>query len=349
MITYKYRHLSIFFSFLVWGYLALAQSDDSFNRLFESNEILKVSILSQIDTIRKDVGEDFKNHKAVFSYKDEFGKPISLKVKLSTRGHFRKDPKNCDFPPLKVYFNNKETKNTLFEGHDWLKIVTHCMNDNHEYEQFVLQEYMVYRLYNIISPYSFRVRLLDITYKEENFPEDSLRSYAFIIERPKHVAERNGGEILNVKNFAYSDMEEHNFTILSLFQYMIINNDWSVSLLQNIKLITIDPFKPYIPVPYDFDWAGIINTPYRMNSNEITEKNNNSDRLFKGINKSRKEMEFYFRIFNSKKSEIYNLYKNFHLLDSTCVEATLKCLDEFYYIINHSGSFRKEFRSKRKK
>ncbi|MQY79214.1 MAG: hypothetical protein GH151_08480 [Bacteroidetes bacterium] len=345
MTNFISRRLLVLSVFFLCGYLSLSQSKDSFNLLFESDEILRVNILTKIDSVMKDVEENPKKHKAVLSYIDQLGKTISLKVKLSTRGNFRKDPEHCNFPPLRIDFNGKSTKNTLFEGHDWLKLVTHCMSGNLEYEQFVFKEYLIYKLYNIITPFSFRIRLLDITYLDENFPSDSIKSYAFLIERPKHVAKRNGGEILNVKNFSIRDMEEHNFIILSLFQYLIVNNDWSVELLHNIKLVLLDPFKPCIPIPYDFDWAGIVKAPYRMSSKDLV-GNNRSDRLFKGLCKSKKEMKFYFSIFNSKKQEIYDLYQNFSLLDSYHLESTLQYIDEFYSIINHPGSFGKEFRKK---
>lgn len=345
MTNFISRRLLVLSVSFLCGYLSLSQSKDSFNRLFESDKILQVSILTQIDTVRMDVGENPEKHKAVLGYIDQLGKTISLKVKLSTRGNFRKCPEHCDFPPLKIEFSGSNKKSALFEGHDRLKLVTHCTSGNPEYEQFLFKEYLVYKLYNIITPYSFRVRLLDITYLDENFPSDSIKSYAFFIERPKHVAKLNGGEILNVKNFSIRDMEEHNFTILSLFQYMVVNNDWSVELLHNIKLILLDPFKPCIPVPYDFDWAEIVKAPYRMSSKDPV-GNNRSDRLFKGLCKSKKEMKFYFSIFNSKKQEIYDLYQNFSLLDSYHLESTLQYIDEFYSIINHPGSFGKEFRKK---
>lgn len=339
------RRLLVLSIFFLCGYLSLSQSKDSFNRLFESDKILQVSILTQLDTVRMDVGENPGKHRAILRYVDKFGKTISLKVKLSTRGNFRKDPEHCNFPPLRIDFNDKNTKNILFEGHDRLKIVTHCIIGNPEYEQFIFKEYLIYKLYNIITPYSFRVRLLNITYLDENFPSDSIKSYAFFIERPKHVAKRNGGEILSVKNFSVRDMEEHNFTVLSLFQYLIVNNDWSVELLHNIKLVLLDPFKPCIPVPYDFDWAEIVKAPYRKSSKDPV-GNNGSDRLFKGLCKSRKEMEFYFSILNSKKKEFYELYRDFPLLDPGHLETTLQYFDEFYSIINLPGSFRKEFRKK---
>lgn len=137
MVCYISRRLLAIIISLITGYLALAQSSDSFNLLFESDEILRVNILTKIDSVMKDVGENHKKHKAVLCYIDQLGKTISLKVKLSTRGNFRKDPEHCNFPPLRIDFNGKSTKNTLFERHDWLKLVTHCMSGNPEYEQFV--------------------------------------------------------------------------------------------------------------------------------------------------------------------------------------------------------------------
>ena len=54
------------------------------------------------------------------------------------------------------------------------------------------------------------------------------------------------------------------FDVLCLFEYMISNTDWNVSLLHNIKLIRKKDTKEIIVVPYDFDYSGLVNADYAV-------------------------------------------------------------------------------------
>ncbi len=46
-----------------------------------------------------------ENHPAEISYTDQEGNEIKLPIKIKVRGNFRKDPINCDFPPLRLNFS----------------------------------------------------------------------------------------------------------------------------------------------------------------------------------------------------------------------------------------------------
>ena len=48
----------------------------------------------------------------------------------------------------------------------------------------------------------------------------------------------------------------------ALFQYMIGNTDFAVKYQHNTKVIFVD--KKFVPVPYDFDMAGFVNTSYSV-------------------------------------------------------------------------------------
>ncbi|MCK4345873.1 MAG: hypothetical protein KAX05_11365 [Bacteroidales bacterium] len=309
--------------------------------LFSNDEIMSVTIATDLNTLVCDIGDTTEYHKAILSYILPGEDTVSLNVSIKTRGNFRKDRNNCDFPPLCIKFSKKEVKNTIFEGQDKIKLVTHCRTGESEYEQFLFQEYLIYKLYNLLTPYSFRVRLLDVNYVDIWDPRHSVNSYAFMIERPKHMASRNGGEIRNVINLSSEEVELHNYTLLSLFQYMIINNDWSVTLLHNVKLISIDTAMPSIPVPYDFDWAGIVNAPYRFSAD--SEKDFMTDRDFKGKCETLDELSFFLNYMKSKSREIYDLYMNSGLLNRKHEAITLQVLNDFYNIINHPESYKDEF------
>ena len=87
----------------------------------------------------------------------------SLPLEVSPRGKSRR--KTCDFPPLWLNFKKKSLKGTLFEGQNKLKLVTHCKK-SYAQKDFLAAEMLVYRLFNLFTDNSFRVRALHITYVE---------------------------------------------------------------------------------------------------------------------------------------------------------------------------------------
>ncbi|UCG28679.1 MAG: hypothetical protein JSV24_04780 [Bacteroidales bacterium] len=312
-------------------------------RLFESNEILTLELIADMDSLIQDIGDDPAIRPATLCYFDDTGNRISVPIQVYTRGNFRRRPENCNFPPLEFKFSKKDVENTIFEGQDELKLVTHCQTDLPEYTQFLFKEYLVYRLYNEFSSFSFRVRLFEITYIDKDDPDDRISSYGFFIERPKHMAGRNGGVVLKVENFSISDMDSEIFAQLALFQYMIANNDWSIPILHNIKLVSYDPLRPPVPVPYDFDYAGIINAPYRSMIKDSSQ-DNESDRFYKGICWSRREFISLFEIFKRKKHGIFKLYQEFELMDVDEKAQTVQILNDFYELIDRPGSAVQELR-----
>src|SRR5437763_9799861 len=56
---------------------------------------------------------------------------------------------------------------------------------------------------------------------------------------------------------------------LAVFEYMISNYDWSMragpqgtECCHNTRLLTNAPGSPLLPVPYDFDFSGLVDAPY---------------------------------------------------------------------------------------
>ena len=65
------------------------------------------------------------------------------------------------------------------------------------YEQLVLREYLAYRLLHKLTPRSFGVRLMRITYLNTENKTKRVR-FGFVIEENDAVAKRNGMKIANV-------------------------------------------------------------------------------------------------------------------------------------------------------
>jgi hypothetical protein len=68
----------------------------------------------------------------------------------------------------------------LFDGQGTLDLVTHCQDDN-DYDQCVLKEHLAYRLYNLVTPRSLRVRLAQATCVDSRTRRKVASRYAVFI------------------------------------------------------------------------------------------------------------------------------------------------------------------------
>ncbi|UCG26742.1 MAG: hypothetical protein JSV24_07105, partial [Bacteroidales bacterium] len=201
-----------------------------------------------------------------------------------------------------------------------------------EYEQLLYKEYLVYKLYNLITPYSLRVRLIDLTYVDIWNPDNVVKKHSFLVETPEEMAERNDAKDKDVVNIREEEVNQFYFTQLALFQYMVINNDWSVPLMKNIKLVSPGDANRMIPVPFDFDFSGFVNAPYRFT--EEPEDDVYSDRRYKGPPNSKPEMDKHFEYFKSKRREIYDLVGDFEPLARKNKTIANKMLNDFYKVVD---------------
>jgi len=333
-------YLSIYFSFAISGY---SQEKNPDYDLFKSQEILKIHLTFNIDSLLNNRNADTIGHSGTLTYFETGRRSTDIRVIVKMRGNFRKNPDNCNFPPLKLGFLTDNSEDRLFRGLEWLKLVTHCQTDSTDFDQFTLQEYLLYKTYNIISPFSFNVRLLDIKYIDSSGSGNIIQSYGFFIERPKQMAQRNDVELVKADLILYKDLDETSLVKLSLFQYMIWNNDWSVPLLHNVKLVKATNTSSLIPVPYDFDWAGIVSAPYRVGSITVDEIND-ADVSYMGVCLKRKELIPFLEFYFSVKNIIYSLYRDFPYLDNAQKERAIQMYDNFYSLIKNPVKANNKFK-----
>ena len=190
-------------------------------------------------------------------------------ARFSPRGITRLRKETCSFPPLRVDFTKPPAATSLFAGQRRLKLVTHCRSSA-DFQQHVLLEYAAYRIFNLISPLSFRARLATIDYVEPDGRPLTSR-YGFFIEDFDDVARRNGLTKARVGDRIPSvQLEARQAARFAMFQYMIGNLDWSMragpegeGCCHNGRLLAgIGAY--YAPVPYDFDFSGLVNAPYAV-------------------------------------------------------------------------------------
>ncbi|HET9813037.1 MAG TPA: hypothetical protein VFP57_05195 [Sphingomicrobium sp.] len=194
----------------------------------------------------------------------------SYAINLSPRGITRRASDICQFPPLRVEFVQPPPAGSLFEGQRRLKLVTHCRNAA-GFQQKILLEYAAYRLYNLMTPQSFRARLANIDYVDER-GRPYVSRVGFFLEDIDDVAARNGMvKARTADMIPASLLDPQGAARMAVFNYMIANLDWSMragpegeGCCHNGRLLALPraPGGPYVPVPYDFDFSGLVDAPY---------------------------------------------------------------------------------------
>ena len=300
-------------------------------KFFERDEVLDAAL-------KWDIGKLIRNSAkpeyfpATFSCKIA-DSTISEQIRVIARGHIRKEV--CYMPPIKLNFHNS-TSPKLYPLNS-LKMVCTCY-ENSNGDQLLLKEYLVYKIYNLITERSFRVRLLKLSYEDENPKKKPYSGHAFVIESDKGLAKRNDCiELKGTRSHAeYTDRKQ--MTIVAMFQYMIGNTDFGVSANHNIILIqpAKDSTARPIVVPYDFDYAGIVDAYYAV-PNEGLDIENVRQRLYRGYARSEEELNEVIAIFNKKKENIYSLVNGFDLLTEKNRKTIIDYLEDFYKTINNSN------------
>ena len=173
--------------------------------LFQKADPLAFALAADFKMINKDRRPDSTaRYPGILTVTDERGREQTLHVRLSPRGHFRRMARNCSFVPLRVEFVKEETTGTVFEGQTTLKLGTHCQDDR-EYEQITLREYLTYPLFNVVTPRSFRARLARATYLDAKSGKSVASRYAIFIERDNEVARRLGGRDIPLPRTEFKD------------------------------------------------------------------------------------------------------------------------------------------------
>ncbi|NIM51820.1 MAG: hypothetical protein GTN62_12755 [Gemmatimonadales bacterium] len=310
--------------------------------LFSSQELLHFTLIADLKQLKKDRSEDseYRPVRIVLGTAGDTSRTLELKVK--TRGVFRLQRRTCDFPPLLLNFPSEATAGTVFDGQDKVKLVTHCNQKRNEYEQYVIQEYLLYRIYNLLTEKSFQVRPAHITYVQVGDTQDSITKYGFLIEDEDQMAARNGAKILDVEGFHQYEMQHDQMTLFSVFQYFIGNADWSVSALHNVKIILDERQNVPIAVPYDFDFAGAIDARYAAPPEELG-TGSVRDRVLISHCRTQEEFDRVFGLFRDRKDAVYDLYRNQLGLQEKYTRRALEYFDKFYETIDNPRAVRREF------
>lgn len=309
-------------------------------KLFASEEILELTIQGDTKSLLKDRFDEAEYFPMKLVYKSADSKDIVHTLKVKTRGNFRRKKGNCYYPPLLLNFpKNNIPEGSVFEGQDKLKLVTPCKG-----QKYVVREYLAYKVYNLITEYSFKARLVRVVLEDTVKGKKTDSFYSVIIEDEDAMASRNGREVKKLDQVNPRDTDWDLFHKMSVFQYLVANTDWSIQYRQNIKLLYGKEKEKPIPVPYDFDHAGIVHAPYALPPQELN-LSSVKERRYRGfcLRGNEEILDKTFNHFKTHKADIYAVYENCSLISQKYLKSTRKFLDNFYRTLDDKTKRRVAF------
>lgn len=316
-----------------------ARKEKNVPPLYTKETPVAVTFTANLRRLRSDKDTNAPWRQGTIAYTSDTGRVV-LPARVRTRGIWRL--KNCGFPPLRLDFSGKETKGTLFHQLGKPKLVNYC-RDTDPYEQYVLQEHQLYRVYQQLTPVSYRVRLLRVAYVDSASGKTDATRYAILAEDPEQLAKRLGGTVVKTKGATADDLDAESLALAYLYQFMIANTDFSFNGLHNTQLIGTSDGR-ILPVAYDFDYAGAVNATYAVPDPSLRIRTVRQ-RKFRGYCALAAEYPKVLPLFHEKKAAIYALYRDEigQLMDPKLVRETLEYFDEFYEMIATPASAQSAF------
>lgn len=316
--------------------------------LFTSHETIRITVEADFAAMKRhDRIQDSEERPAILRWQSPSGTMDTMAIQVQTRGNFRLQKRNCEFPPLRLNLKKEATSGTVFQGQDKLKMVVVCKPGQDYWEQYVLLEYLAYRTFNLITDISFRARLVRVTYVDTSGDEDPFTRYAILLEDDDTLALRAGGRKVDWTSGQLHprDLEPGHAVLVDLFQYMIGNTDWSGVEMHNMELIQGAGYR-YYTVPYDFDFSGLVNARYATPDPRLPIRRVRQ-RLYRGfcpedVERTEEPYQEGFQRLREVKAEIYALWRNQEGLERDRLEESLEYFDEFYETLENPDRLRSE-------
>lgn len=311
------------------------------SKLFRTSTVLPVQ-LSYSNRDLKKLTNDSTYINIDLTYLEDNDTLRTLPVRVRARGNFRR--KNCYFSPVKMRIKKDDAKGTLFKGNKELKLVLPCLKESNT-NDYVIKELLAYKLYEAVSPYHFKTRLIDLTLNEQKGKKiEEHKIKGFFIEDIDELEDRFGGNAYK-RNVHPLQQDSLSSIRNAFFQYMIGNTDFSTGYQHNQKILFLNGF--YIPIPYDFDMSGLCNTNYSVVSQIdglVLPLENVTDRLYRGFKRSDATMQTIRNEFLENQPKMIAILEDhrgyFEKPDE--YEKSKKYILEFFSLIQAPESFKSE-------
>jgi hypothetical protein len=300
-----------------------------YEELFNNENPLQLTLKLDLKTFRKtkqkgtylpaeltcDVNENFR---------------VTHPVRIKARGIWRKD--HCSFPPfwLNIRYSGIEADSLRDLDVNRMKMVIRC-RPSAPFEHYILREYLIYKIYNKITPYSYRARLVKLKFIDTSKDDETWEDWAFLIEPSDLMNTRLNAVMIKNDKLSIRSMNPEMMNLVAMFQYMIGNGDFSVTGRHNIKIIAVKPPGPsgVIPITYDFDYSGLVDAHYAVPQENLGIASV-KERYYLGPCRPDEDQMVAIQKIASHKDQIIDYVKGFEYLDEEERNEIVTYLEEYF-------------------
>lgn len=310
----------------------IEDSMEVYEDLFGREEALELTLKCDFRTFKKERFDD-KYHPASMTCVVNDSFLVTHPVRLKARGVYRRE--KCGMPPIWLNIRSSGIDINELSGTRRIKMVSVCRSSE-QYSDYLLREYILYKIFNLVTPYSFRVRLVNLTMVDTGKDNKESQSWAFLIEPTGLMAYRLGAEVIKSDELSMKTVNPEAMDILAMFQYMIANPDYSVTGRHNLKILAARTSGPsgFIPVPYDFDFTGFVNANYATPNPQV-EIHSLRERYFVGPCRDRLSYENAIAALQAVRDEIESTIWAFDYLDEDSRFDLIGYIESFFNTADH--------------
>lgn len=321
----------IFILLFFWSFFSLAGLEAQntktsvFDLIYRNDELAEITLAINIDSFlsKRRTNDDVD---AVLSFVDVSGKDYRWDANISISGRYRR--LRCDFPPFKVDLSKSDLKESGLKKHDKFKVTSHC-RENWANDELVFREYLVYRIYNLLTNYSMRAQLARIHYKDTGRGEVNT-FYGILIEDDSETADRINADVCkDCYSQTVGSVNQELTCLHDLFQLMIGNSDWSNTMIRNVEFMQPEDGGGGFYVPFDFDFSGFVNA-YYATVNSTLGIDNIRQRVYLGFPYTDAVWKKTISYVQSKEDEINQLIEDFPYAKNRTKKDMLKYLHSFF-------------------
>lgn len=313
--------------------------------LFNEHTPIDIRLSADWGKLLVNVNSDSKRYPATLTIGAGTSEEQVLNVEVRPRGNSRRRKENCAFPPLALKFDAEEVAGTVFAAQSKLKLVTHCTTlGRHKsvYSDRLHSEYLLYRIYNLITPLSFNVRQVNIAYSYPGRSKSTVHP-GFIIEHKSAIARRTGSEIVKQPRITKAELDPRQTSLANFFAYFAGNTDFNFRLGPKEKdcchnAIALADETNIIPVPYDFDISGFVDPPYAKPSEKLKIRNV-SQRLYRGFCAHQEGVSFAAETFMQQRATIEDLLATYPAISEARRKKLQRYTKKFFTTLSNPDQF----------
>lgn len=244
--------------------------------IFNDSSVININL--EYDIIRLQKEKEELREDGLVGAITELTTNKKLPVQVLTRGNGSFE---CQQPQLKIKFDKELSKDTIFKKLGKVKLFTKgtCLENQTDPEQDrqIIANYLIYKLYEEMTGFSFKTRLLKINYKDTSGTFSDYTQYGFFLEPNSNLEKRLGLknvdqlELMQLGAQTPSLINMSSLKLVNAFELMIANYDYGISGFfshiindngypgiyygeKNSKIYRDEQGK-LIPFIYDFDFS----------------------------------------------------------------------------------------------